>query len=278
MSNGYVMLAQNSLHDYVLQACACAMSIHATNKDAKVSIITNDSVPEKYKQLFDNIIDIPWSDSASESKWKVENRWKIYHASPYEKTTVLDTDMLVLQDISGWQTFLDQYEFFITNKIFDYRNNQITSDYYRKAFTANNLPNVYVGYHYFRKCDFSKEFYKWMELISNNWELFYGKFVSEKYPKRQSMDVTAALTTKILNCETQITNNTIKHPSFTHMKPMIQGWNKPMEQWQKKVGAYFTDDLKLYIGNHLQSGIFHYTEKDFLKESIVQKYEKVLDI
>jgi hypothetical protein len=278
MSNGYVMLAQNSLHDYVLQACSCAMSIHATNKNAKVSIITNDSVPEKYKQLFDNIIDIPWSDSASTSEWKVENRWKIYHASPYEKTTVLDTDMLVLQDISGWQTFLDQYEFFITNKVFDYRNNQIISDYYRKAFTANNLPNVYVGYHYFRKGDFSKEFYKWMELISNNWELFYGKFVSEKYPKRQSMDVTAALTTKILNCETQITNNNIKHPSFTHMKPMIQGWNKPMEQWQKKVGAYFTDDLKLYIGNHLQSGIFHYTEKDFLKDSIVQKYEKVLGI
>ena len=62
MSKGFVMLAQNSEYDYVQQACLCAMSILATNKDAKVSLITNDKVPKKYINLFDKIIEIPWEE------------------------------------------------------------------------------------------------------------------------------------------------------------------------------------------------------------------------
>ena len=48
---------------------------------------------------FDQIIPIPFGDAADDSEWKVENRWKIYHASPYDETIVMDTDMLVLQNI-----------------------------------------------------------------------------------------------------------------------------------------------------------------------------------
>lgn len=278
MSKGYVLLAQNSDSNYVQQACACAMSIKVTNPDSKISLITNDKVPDEYLCLFDNIIKIPWTDNAKDSGWKIENRWKIYHASPYNETVVLDTDMLVLQDISSWFNLLNNYDLFLTNKVYDYRNNKIINDFYRKTFTANHLPNVYVGYHYFKKCDFAKEFYAWMELISNNWELFYGRYVQKEYPKRQSVDVNAALTVKILDCEDRVTNNIIKYPSFTHMKNMIQGWNNPKETWQQKIGCYVTDDLKLYIGNHLQTGIFHYTENDFLTDEIILKYKKALDI
>jgi len=46
------MLAQNSGFDYVRQACLAAMSIHATNKDVSICLITNESVPTKYKHLF----------------------------------------------------------------------------------------------------------------------------------------------------------------------------------------------------------------------------------
>lgn len=277
MNKNFVILAQNSNYDYVKQACVCAMSIHVTNPTSKISIITNDKVPEKYKQFFDEIIKIPWNDSAKDSSWKIENRWKIYHATPYNETIVLDTDMLVLENIDNWLNVLRDKDIFFTNNVYDYRNNLITNDYYRKIFTANMLPNLYTGFHYFKQCDFAKHFYKWIELITNNWELFYTHCTPYKYPSNQSMDVNVSIVTKILDCEETVTTR-LKNPSFTHMKSQIQSWNYPKEQWIKKIGVYFTPELNLYIGNHLQKGIFHYTEKEFLTEKIISKYEKVLDV
>jgi len=279
MSSGFLLLAQNSEYDYVTQASVCAMSIKANMPDASVSLVTNDTVPDKYQELFDNIIPIPWSeDKQTSDKMSVTERWKLYHSTPYEQTIVLDTDMLVLQDISSWWKFLENYDLFYVSNVLTYRDKTVTSNYYRKTFTSNSLPNLYSGFHYFKKCDFAHDFYKWLELIVNNWELFYGQYAKENYPKTCSMDVSAAIAAKILNCENEITNSSVKYPSFTHMKPYIQEWQYPQARWQNKVGVYLTSDLKLTIGNHLQQGIFHYTEKDFLTEDIIERYERALGI
>ena len=101
MSNGVCLLAQNNIKtDYVRQAYALALSIVAKSPNQKVSLITNDPVSDKYKKVFDQIIPIPWSDDCSDdSDWKIENRWKVYHATPYRNTMVFDVDMLVLEDL-----------------------------------------------------------------------------------------------------------------------------------------------------------------------------------
>lgn len=278
MSKGYVMLAQNSEHDYVEQACLAAMSLHATNKDPKITLVTNDDVPTEYISLFDSIVAIPWTDQAAESDWKVENRWKIYHASPYNETIVLDTDVLVLQDISSWWKFLSNYDVYFTSKVFTYRDKEVYDTVHRKAFIANNLPNLYSGVHYFKKGKKAHEFYTWLELVMNNWELFYGQYVKHHYPKRPSIDVSAAIVAKILDCDTEITNSAVKYPSFTHMKSAIQGWAHGAEQWQDRVGTYLTHDLTLTIGNYKQHGIFHYTEKNFVTADIVNRYKQYLGI
>jgi len=278
MSKGFVVIAQNSQDDYVLQACLLAMSIKATQKESNICLITNDTVPDEYISLFDVIKEIPWSDSASDKEWKVDNRWKLYHASPYDETIILDTDMLVLQDLENWWTFLKNYELFFVSKVYTYRGELITSDYYRKTFTANSLPNLYAGFHYFKKCEFSKDFYSWLELVMNNWEFFYGKYAKELYQKSLSVDLSAAIVAKILDCDKQITNNKCLFPSFTHMKSYVQGWQNTSSKWQNRVGSYLTDDLKLKIGNHLQQGIFHYTEKDFVTDDKIQKYKEWLKI
>lgn len=279
MSNGIVVFAQNnSTTDYVEQACLLAMSLKATNPNTKISVITNDDVSEHYVSLFDKIIPIPFGDDASTSEWKIENRWKIYHASPYERTIVLDSDMLVLQDISTWWNFLDNYDLFFTNKVLTYRGEIVTSDFYRKTFTANCLPNLYVGLHYFKKSDFAKDFYAWMELITNNWELFYGIFAKDFYPERPSMDVTAAIAAKILNCEAEITNQLSNFPSFTHMKSKVQNWSNSKESWQDCVHTYISKDHGIIVGNYLQTGIFHYTEDSFVTEQIINKYRLLLNV
>ena len=56
MTKGIVVLAQNNETDnYVEQAALLAMSLHTYN-NAKISLITNDEVPQEYIRLFDKII------------------------------------------------------------------------------------------------------------------------------------------------------------------------------------------------------------------------------
>jgi|TARA_R110001592_G_scaffold93098_3_gene270575 hypothetical protein len=279
MSNNFTILAQNSITDYVEQAYLCAMSIRATNNDCKICLITNDTVSDKHKQMFDDIVDIPWGDHAT-GDWKVENRWKIYHACPYENTIVMDADMIVLQDISVWFEFLKNYKLFFTSNVYTYRNEVITNTYYRKTFETNHLPNIYTGLHYFEKSDLAHEFYAWLELITNNWETFYRQHAGGRlYQRTCSIDLSASIATKIMNIETLVTNPRVQYPSFTHMKPRIQNWsNDVLDRWQDRVGTYLSEDLQLKIGNYKQSGIFHYTEDDFVNDRIIELYEKSLGI
>lgn len=279
-TNNFTMLAQNSDFDYVRQACLAAMSIRATNNNVSICLITNDSVPARYKTLFDHIVEIPWGDHAEQEQWKISNRWKIYHAIPYEETVVMDTDMLVLQDISTWFDFLRNYELFYTSRVSTYKGETVTSDYYRKAFTKFDLPNLYSGFHWFKKSNLAHEFYTWLEMITNNWQQFYKLHAGGKtFQKTCSMDLSAAIAAKIMNIENRITNPNVQYPSFVHMKPKIQNWEQNFaDRWQDRVGVYLGEDLKLKIGNYAQSGIFHYTEKDFLNNHIMNIYHQHLGI
>jgi len=279
MSNGIVVLAQN-LPDvnYVNQAELLAMSLKDTNPKTKISIVTNNEV--EFKQLFDKIIPIPWNDDAEFSKWKIENRWKVYHASPYEKTIIMDTDMLVLQDISTWWKFLEKYKLFFTSKVRTYRGNVADTTYYRKAFIANKLPNLFSGLHYFEKSDEALEFYKLLELVVQNWEAFYERFLEGvTRPKQPSIDVCASIVALILDCSDSITNASVEFPSFTHMKKHCQGWSSATANWQDRVGFYISEDCKIKIGNYSQTGILHYTENDLLEKSpVIERYRNLLNV
>ncbi len=265
MSKGHVFLAQNSTTDYVTQAYALAVTIKKHNRVNQTCIITNDQVPEEYKHAFDYIVGIPWDDTAKDKQWKIENRWKIIHATPFKENLVYDTDMLLLNSNDYWWNSLSNYNLALTGKVYTYKGTVIENDYYRKTFTTNNLPNVYMGVHYFKKTQTAFEFYKWLEIITNNYQQFYKEFLPNFPQKFCSMDVNSALAIKFLGIE-HVTNNIM---SFTHMKPAIQGWSKSYAKWKDVVGHYITEDKKLNIGNFNQTGVFHYTEDDFLTNDIL---------
>jgi hypothetical protein len=277
MTKGIVVLAQNNAtNNYVEQAALLAMSLHTYN-DVPISLITNDQVPKEYVSLFDKIIPIPFGDSAKVSDWKIENRWKIYHASPYDETIVMDTDMLVLQNIDVWWDFLSNYEVFYTSNVLTYKGETANTSYYRKTFIDNELPNLFCGLHYFKKSDFAQQFYTWLELVVNNWETFYEQqLLASSRPKHVSMDVCTAIVTKILDCESVITNKVAKFPSFTHMKPYCQGWHTVQTSWQDQIGVYISKDGSTKLGNYAQTGILHYTEKDFVEKSTALERYRIL--
>lgn len=272
MSNrGHLFFAQNSGVDYVTQAYAAALTIKKFNKYNKTCLVTNDVVPLKYLKAFDRIETVPWSDDAAQSDWKIENRWKLIHVSPFDETIVYDTDMLLLSSNDHWWDYLESKSVALTSQVVTYKNTPVYDNVYRKTFIDNTLPNVYFGLHYFNKDRKSFEFYKWLEIIVKNWRLFYNEHTLNNTQKFCSMDVSAAIATKIMN---DINDFATGNPlTFTHMKPAIQGWYPAPATWQSAVSVHLNDKLELRISNFLQQGVFHYTEDNFLTENILKTIE-----
>lgn len=261
--NKLCILSFAKVHNYVEQACLLASSIKKYYPTANITIITDDNVPEQHKSVFEHVFPIPLGDDAVDSSWKVENRWKLYNASPYDETIVMDADMVVLEDISHWWDYLEKYDLFFTSNVKTYRNKVVKDDAYRKTFTANDLPNIYTGLHYFKKSNTAQDYYSLLKLICKNWEEFYKKFLPNHTPKWLSMDVAGALAVKILGIESQVMtkNSSI---TFTHMKSLLQNWRDTRSSWMLQVKPYVNDKGDLKIGNYLQHGVFHYTEEEFM--------------
>ena len=280
LKNNKIFLCLHSgVDNYVLQACLLAMSLKITNPGEKISLVTNNEVPIEYSNLFDKIISIPWEDDARLSEWKIENRWKLYHCTPYKKTLVLDTDILVLQDLTYWWDLFSRYNLYFTSKVYTYRGEIADNSYYRHAFIENNLPNIYSGMHYFEKSDEAQEFYKWLEIVVQNWQAFYEKFLRpDTRPNRPSIDLCAAIVTAILDCEDSITNKKEKITRFTHLKAHSQGWKKSPTSWQHLIGTYVNPNCEIKIGNFLQTGLLHYTENNFLDISpTLERYKAIFN-
>jgi hypothetical protein len=281
MSKGYLILAQNnSKNDYVRMAYVTAMSIKLTQSEVKdVTLVTDvpEAVPHHYADAFDKILPIIWYDDALNSEWKIENRWKLYHLSPYQETIILDSDMLFLSDVSHWWNYLSKnHDIFITDKVRTYRNELVVNDYYRKAFTGNDLPNTYSAFSYFKKSPDAELFWKTVEMVVKNWEEFYLKYLKTNRPMHLSIDVAFAIAVKLLGFEDKVFS-TLEYPTFTHMKGQIQNWKSPSENWMNLVAIYLNDKCRLKIGSYQQEGIFHYTEKEFLNDNLFYKYQNMFD-
>lgn len=276
MSKGFLVIAQNSEGiDYLKQAYALALTIKKTQPIYNsISVITNDSVPEKYLEVFDQIIPIPWQDHAEESQWKVENRWKFIHATPYDETIVLDTDMLVLDDLTSKWDVLKKHDVFFASSVKDFRGNRVSNELNRQVFVYNDLPNIYFAFHYFKKTPAAFEFYKTLEFIVNNWQTTYSKLTPKAKQRWLSMDVSAAIAVKLLGIDDTVVNPSL-NVSFAHMRPNIQGWPTPYDSWLKACDYYFNDDFEFFVNQFKQKGIFHYIENEFLTDDLVAYLEKI---
>jgi hypothetical protein len=272
---GYLVLAQNSENvNYVQQAYALALSLHASQDTCLISLVTNDLVPDEYKKVFDKIIPIPGNDDAANSLWKVENRWKLYHVTPYDETIVFDTDMLVFKSFNGiWDT-LSKYDVFFASNVLDFKSNQVVDYYNRKMFNENDLPNLYFGLHYFKKNKPALDFYNTLAFVVANWERVYFDIAPKSKQKWVSMDVSAAIAAKILGIDDSITHPTFDF-RFTHMKANLQGIDPIPSAWTKVLDYYINRQGNLIVSNIQQTGIFHYVENNFLDSTIISALEEV---
>lgn len=277
---GFFTLAQNSEeNDYVRMAYALALSLRASQRDVSwlsIGITPETIVEERYAWAFDNIVEIPWGDHAADSRWKLENEWKVIHMTPYEETIKLDADMLFFADIGSWWEHLADRDLACCNEVLDYKGHAVTSDYYRKTFTDNKLPNIYTACMYFKKTEATHELFDLVRYIYFNWQAFFEQLLEPATrPEYPSTDVIFALALKLLDLD-GISYTTQAIPTFTHMKSQLQGWQQAaeIEDWTTVMDTFFNPQLECKIGNHLQQRPLHYHIKSWLTDEIIEYYER----
>jgi len=275
---GFLTFAQNGKQDYLRMAYGLALSLRATQAEPYLAVVVTPGteVPDKYRQVFDEVLDVPWLDEAQESDWKLENEWKAYHITPYQETIKLDADMLFTSDIAEWWPMLARQDVLACTTAETYRGEIIDSDIYRKCFTANALPNIYTAMFYFRISQRAMRVFDLAQTIFRNWQRFFGEFLEPvTRPQMVSTDVVFALAIKLLGAD-HYTFPTLPVPRFVHMKTRLQNWPDIIddEDWTKHIQVTLTDVLKL--GRHRQHLPLHYHIKSFLTDEIIENYERRL--
>ena len=274
MNFGYlIFVATNDTIDYTKLAYALALSIKTTQKPGydKVALVTDDLKSVKKLNspwVFDEVIE-----------WKQEKGWDgrswMDKLSPWEYTVCLDSDMLFLRDYSHWiDYFVKNSELYVANKSYTYRGDRVTSDYYRKTFTKNDLPNLYSFYTFFKNnSNLATEFFDLARYIIKNPIEFSNTFLINYKPKIIGTDEAFALSAKILDIQDQIAYE-LDFPRVLHMKGQIQNFPWPAEVVSNHVGFYLDSTANLKIGNYQQTDIVHYVEKDKITPEMINILEE----
>jgi hypothetical protein len=273
MNFGYlIFVAAHPDIDYLKLAYAAAISIKNTQKEGydKVALVINDKSKVddlKSPWVFDKVIEWP------EQKFWDGRSW-MDQVSPWDHTVCIDADMLFLRDYSHWiDYFIENTEVYVANRAFTFRGEVITSDAYRKAFTKNDLPNLYSMWTFFKK-DCGKEFFELARRIFINPQEFKNLYLGNHVPKVIGTDEAFALSAKLLDIGSEIAYP-LDFPKVVHLKPNVQKWPWDAERVTDHAGFYLKSDGGLKIGNYQQTDIIHYVEKDIITDELVSMLEEI---
>ena len=275
MNFGYlIIISKNDEVDYLKLAYALALSIKNTQKPGydNVALITDDvqSVKKlKSPWVFNRVV-----------KWDQEKHWDgrsfMDELTPWDYTVCLDADMLFVRDYSHWiDYFVENCELYVANEAYTYRGERVVDDYYRRAFTRNDLPNLYSFYTFFKKdSQQAKEFFELGRYIIKNPEDFKNLYLKNHKPKIVGTDEAFALASKILDISDDIAYE-LDFPKVVHLKPMVQKWPWPADKVSDHVGFYLDLNGQLKIGSYQQDKIIHYNEKSLVTDEVVSILEEI---
>lgn len=196
MSKGVLVFARNNTHvDYVKQAYFLAKRVREY-LDLPTSIVTDSEeyLFEAYPDadtVFDQVIKIVWNekdvgpnavlsrsedhsikvynDGAMASKnlyWKNESRPLAYDVSPYDETLVLDTDIVICNDVY-LTCFSQQQDLLMYKECSDIADVERGNEF--KVISDTSVDFYWASAVFFRKTETNKIFFDLIQHIQENW-------------------------------------------------------------------------------------------------------------
>lgn len=275
MRFGYLLvISKSDKFQYETMAYLAAASIKKTQKAGfdDVTVVTDSREHFDFLKnniVFDNVI---FDDRFAH--W--DGRSHMMELSPYARTVCIDVDFLFLRDTSHWiEHFInDSYGLYIPRKVFNFKGDVITNDYFRKSYKPNNLPTLYSGYTYFDKTtSVANEFFKMVDKINSYQLEFRNVFLNKHIPEQMGTDEIFSLAAKILGIEDHISYD-LEFPRIVHLKSQIQ--DSDISNVDRDLGYYFDDTNNLTLGSFRQFDIVHYSEKDIDYNRVRINYEKMM--
>jgi len=165
--------------------------------------------------------------------------------------------MICASPVDHWWSLFEHRDVVVSQGARDFYNQPAKSRHYRKAFDANNLPDVYNAITYWRVSKTAQEFFQLVRSIFEHWAEYRTllKF-SEDTP---STDLVYAMAAEIIGRE-QVTLPPGLSPTIVHMKQHIISMQT--DDWTKELVWEHTNP-GLRINTVAQWGMVHYYIKDW---------------
>lgn len=277
---GFVTFAQNTSEvDYLRLAYLQALNVKATHPGAKYAVIvdteTITQVTDKHRQVFDHVIQIQKDYNKPDSEWRLANECQVYWLSPFKETIKVESDLLFAGSIEHWLPALRLKDVVLSTGCRTYKDQVSTERFYRKFFDENDLPDVYNGLMYFRKCPAAFEFFTLAQQVLTEWDAIKETAVKNCREETPSTDVLYAITAQVYGRE-QCTLPSFEHINFVHMKSRIQGWTSD-RPWYDVVMSERDRDI-IRINNLNQYGPVHYYDKEYATDELIEYYEQRIRI
>ena len=151
MSKGFLWFAQNNdKTDYVKCSIELAKSIKKHNSENTICVVTDEK--SKFESEHIDIVKVMNTDESASHELKWANEYKAFRFSPFTHTIKLESDMLWTANTDWWWYHLWQHDLVFSVDCKNYVDATVKNTSYRKLFVKNNLPNIYNGLTYFRRC------------------------------------------------------------------------------------------------------------------------------
>mgnify|MGYP001171674407 FL=1 len=274
MDRGYFIFAQGK--EYIRNAYALALSIKNTQtiNSVCVAVGPDDVVPVEYEHAFDHVVMV----KNVGLKDPMANEWQIWDLTPYKETIHVEADMIFTSDIDWWWQELQQHDLFFTSHVKDYRGNRPASKFYRKHFNKKTLPHLYNGFYYFKYSETAHKFFNKVKEVSARYKWYAEYFFAGTwYPETPTTDEIFGITAHLLDLDDVVYNKNYTVPYFTHMKTKLQDWKDievPDENWMRCLSINYSKK-GLNIGGFMQQGPFHYQNKLFLTDKMIDTMKEI---
>jgi hypothetical protein len=259
MKQGYVLIGgDREGRDYQRISYALALSLKITQKnDPSISIITNKPLPKEWEHVFDHQINV--GDDFS----KVAFRSDIYELTPYDTSIHIESDSIVLNDISSWwDTFGCQNKYLqFASKIVNIDGSLVNTEKHprhRASFKMNCLPyDLRTSIFWFKKNKKTETFFDMTRDVSERLGYYLEKHMPY-YQEFVSFDLVATLASVELGVSEEIIDKR-GVISFCHGKDYVLGFD-----W--KPDSLLTHDCEMYVSGWKQSNSFHYQTKEWMTD------------